>query len=56
MANAGSNTNGSQFFIMLTDFPLPKKYTIFGQVTEGMDVVDQIKISDEMIKVTVEDK
>ncbi|MFA6132207.1 MAG: peptidylprolyl isomerase [Patescibacteria group bacterium] len=56
MANAGSNTNGSQFFIMLADTPLPKKYTIFGRVTEGLEVVDQIKIGDEMVKVTVEDK
>src|SRR5262245_48093872 len=44
MANAGPNTNGSQFFICLTDLSgrLPKNYTIFGQVMKGMDVVDQI--------------
>ena len=45
MANAGPNTNGSQFFICLDDLSggrLPKKYTIFGAVTSGMDVVDQI--------------
>lgn len=42
MANAGPNTNGSQFFIMHGDTPLPKNYTIFGQVTDGMDVVDSI--------------
>ena len=34
MANAGPNTNGSQFFIMHADYPLPKNYTIFGQVTD----------------------
>ena len=44
MANAGPNTNGSQFFICLTDLAgkLPKNYTIFGQVTKGLDVVDVI--------------
>ena len=44
MANAGPNTNGSQFFIVLDDLMgrLPKSYTIFGQVTRGMDVVDAI--------------
>jgi cyclophilin family peptidyl-prolyl cis-trans isomerase len=42
MANAGPNTNGSQFFIMHKDYALPKNYTIFGQVTKGLDVVDAI--------------
>jgi cyclophilin family peptidyl-prolyl cis-trans isomerase len=45
MANAGPNTNGSQFFICLADLSggrLPKKYTLFGHVTAGMDVVDAI--------------
>lgn len=43
MANAGPNTNGSQFFICLQDLPqLPPKYTIFGQVTAGLAVVDTI--------------
>ena len=42
MANAGPNTNGSQFFIMHADYALPKNYTIFGQVTKGIEVVDQI--------------
>ena len=44
MANAGPNTNGSQFFICLADLvgKLPKNYTIFGQVTKGLDVVDLI--------------
>ena len=44
MANAGPNTNGSQFFICHQDLTgrLPKNYTLFGQVTRGMDVVDAI--------------
>ena len=42
MANAGPNTNGSQFFIMHVDYPLPPSYSIFGQVTEGQEVVDAI--------------
>jgi cyclophilin family peptidyl-prolyl cis-trans isomerase len=44
MANAGPNTNGSQFFIVIDDLRgrLPKNYTIFGQVTGGMDVVDRL--------------
>jgi cyclophilin family peptidyl-prolyl cis-trans isomerase len=44
MANSGPNTNGSQFFICHQDLTgkLPKNYTIFGQVTKGLDIVDQI--------------
>ncbi|MFN2530391.1 MAG: peptidylprolyl isomerase [Pyrinomonadaceae bacterium] len=42
MANAGPNTNGSQFFIMHGDYPLPPSYTIFGRITEGDDVVNAI--------------
>jgi len=42
MANAGPNTNGSQFFIMVADYPLPNNYTIFGQVVAGQAVADQI--------------
>ena len=66
MANAGPNTNGSQFFIMHADYPLPPNYTIFGRVTEGQDVVDAIATSPKdrndrpvedikMEKVTIED-
>ncbi len=42
MANAGPNTNGSQFFICLEDVGLPHAYTIFGEVTSGMETVDSI--------------
>jgi cyclophilin family peptidyl-prolyl cis-trans isomerase len=42
MANSGPNTNGSQFFIMHQNYPLPHDYVIFGEVTEGMEVVDKI--------------
>ena len=42
MANSGPNTNGSQFFIMHADYGLPNQYSIFGEVTEGLDVVDAI--------------
>jgi cyclophilin family peptidyl-prolyl cis-trans isomerase len=45
MANAGPNTNGSQFFICHTDVGLPHAYTIFGQVSSGMDTVDSIATS-----------
>lgn len=45
MANAGPNTNGSQFFIMHVDYPLPPSYSKFGRVTEGQDVVDAIATS-----------
>ncbi len=42
MANSGPNTNTSQFFVCLSDAPLPHNYTIFGKVTKGMDVVQKI--------------
>ncbi len=46
MANAGPNTNGSQFFIMHVDYPLPPNYTIFGRVIEGQEIVDAIARSE----------
>jgi cyclophilin family peptidyl-prolyl cis-trans isomerase len=42
MANAGPNTNGSQFFVMHTDYALPPSYTIFGKLTAGEEVLDAI--------------
>jgi cyclophilin family peptidyl-prolyl cis-trans isomerase len=42
MANAGPNTNGSQFFILHQDYPLPPRYVIFARVVAGMDVVDAL--------------
>ncbi|HKV01678.1 MAG TPA: peptidylprolyl isomerase [Ktedonobacteraceae bacterium] len=54
MANAGPNTNGSQFFICLEDQPnLPPNYTVFGDTTAGMDVVRNIRVGDVMQSVTI---
>jgi peptidyl-prolyl cis-trans isomerase B (cyclophilin B) len=55
MANAGPNTNGSQFFICTVDdrSKLAKSYNLFGQVVKGMDVVEQIQVGDRMKTVSV---
>ena len=55
MANAGPDTNGSQFFITLADVSksLPKQYNLFGQVTKGMDVVKSIAVGDVMQSVQI---
>ena len=58
MANAGPNTNGSQFFICLEDLrgKLDKNYNLFGYTVDGMDVVKKIKVGDVMRTVSITER
>jgi peptidyl-prolyl cis-trans isomerase B (cyclophilin B) len=58
MANAGPNTNGSQFFITIDDCTrkLTKDYNLFGYVVEGMDVATQTQVGDTMKSVKIEER
>jgi peptidyl-prolyl cis-trans isomerase B (cyclophilin B) len=53
MANAGPNTNGSQFFFLKRDTPLPKQYNLFGRIIRGQDVVNQLRKGDTMTAVRI---
>ncbi len=58
MANAGPDTNGSQFFVCIDDCTgkLAKSYNLFGYVVEGLDVTQSIKVGDVMKSVTIEER
>jgi peptidyl-prolyl cis-trans isomerase B (cyclophilin B) len=57
MANSGANTNGSQFFITYTpQHHLDGHHSVFGQLVEGMDVMERIEQGDVMIRITIEEK
>jgi len=57
MANSGENTNGSQFFITYTpQHHLDGHHSVFGQLVEGVDVMERIEQGDVMIRITIEEK
>ena len=56
MASAGKDTEGSQFFVMHTSaLHLDGRYTLFGMVTDGMDVVDRLEIGDRLLSVRIDE-
>ncbi|MFC1899789.1 peptidylprolyl isomerase [Chloroflexota bacterium] len=57
MANAGPNTNGSQFFITYTPQPhLNNHHSVFGQLTDGMDILKTLNNGDIIVRITIEEK
>ena len=59
MAHAGKDTGGSQFFIVLTreqTTHLDRKHTCFGKVVEGLDVIEQLRQGDKILKITIADE
>ena len=59
MAHAGKDTGGSQFFIVMTRAQtthLDRKHTCFGKVVEGLDIIEQIRQGDKILKITIADE